>query len=91
MNCKKCFRCEETYPSDDLTPDAFGDSSVCMCDSCLSDLKTDNSRYLLVETPDYCGTTFVLKQELSQLQDRWGKENVKILSKHADDSKESLK
>ncbi|MBG9693323.1 hypothetical protein ABD91_21550 [Lysinibacillus sphaericus] len=80
MNCKKCFRCNETYPSDDLTPDGFGDSSVCMCNLCMSELKTDHSRYLLVETPDYCGTTFVLKQELTNLQEYWGKDKVTVLT-----------
>ena len=80
MNCKKCFRCREIYPSDDLTPDAFGDSSVCMCSNCLRELKSDNSKYVLVETTEYMGTTFVFKQQLDELKDYWGEANVKVLT-----------
>lgn len=81
MNCKKCFRCDERYPSDDLTPDAFGDFSVCICDNCMCNLKTDSSKYLLVEVPEYSGITFVMRAELEDLRDYVGDENLKVLSR----------
>lgn len=81
MSVKKCFRCNELNPSDDMTPDAFGDSSVLMCEPCMFDLKEDNSKYILVETSEYTGTTFVRKAELDDLIRHWGEENVKQLTK----------
>lgn len=81
MNCKRCFRCNKTYPSSaDVTPDGFGDSSVVMCHSCMSELETDHSRFVLVKTPDYIGTTFVLKQELEDLKKYWGRDQVTVLT-----------
>lgn len=80
MNCKQCIRCNDTYPTDDMTTDAFGDHSAQMCNSCLYDLEKDNSRYLLVKVPDICGKTFVFKQELEELKRYVGAENVEIIN-----------
>lgn len=80
MNCKKCIRCEEIHPTDDMTTDAFGDSGVQMCNYCLGELEKDNSRYLLVEVPDIYGKTFVFKQEIDELKSHIGSEDVKVLT-----------
>lgn len=80
MNCKRCIECNDYYPSDDMTTDAFGDHSVQMCNSCLFDLeKNKNSKYVLVKVPDIYGTTFVFKQELEQLKNYVGADDVKVL------------
>lgn len=79
-NCKKCIRCKDVYPSDDMTTDAFGDSGVQMCNQCIHDLEKDDSRYLLVEVPDIYGKTFVFKQELEELKRYIGDEDVKVIN-----------
>lgn len=80
MHCKRCIECNDSYPSDDMTTDAFGDHSVQMCNSCLFDLeKNKNSKYVLVKVPDIYGTTFVFKQELEQLKNYVGADDVKVL------------
>lgn len=80
MSVQTCFRCNEIYPSDDMTPDGFGDSHVQLCDSCMFEIRKDNSQYILVKTPEYSGTTFVLKQYLDELIEEYGENEVEVLT-----------
>ena len=80
MNVQECFRCNEIYPSDDMTPDGFGDSSVQLCDGCMYEIRKDNSQYILVKTPEYSGTTFVLKHELKNLIEEYDEEEIEVLT-----------
>ncbi len=80
MDAKNCIRCNHSSHTDNMTTDAFGDSSVQMCISCLYELRNDNSRFLLVEVPDIEGNTFVFKQELEHLKQYVGPHNVILLT-----------
>lgn len=78
-DCKDCIRCGEIFPSDSMTPDAFGDSSVCMCHVCLSELKETDKSYMLVQVPEIYGTTFIFKNQLEELKEEVGEENITII------------
>jgi len=80
MNCKQCVNCNETWPTDDMATDAFGDSSTQMCNCCLNEIRDNNDIFLLVKVPDIYGTTFIYKGQLEELKSYVGSDNVQVIS-----------
>lgn len=79
FNCGTCVRCDDDFNDDNLTSDAFGDSSVQMCNTCLHEIMKDNSKFALVESPEIYGQTFCYKNELPELIKEYG-EKVIVLN-----------
>lgn len=76
--CSVCVKCGEISPDDSMTSDAFGDSNVMMCDSCLFEVSKgiDGSFIYIQNSPEIIGPSFIYshqKGEYVKMANGYGK------------------